>query len=93
VAAYLRWWFSRFRQAITIPINLPGKYAEPGMLLTQISTAWSREPVNAVITSREVNFDNGTTKLTTSYLELDNMVSLLDDPQRRVRAGGRGRGR
>jgi hypothetical protein len=93
VAAYLRWWFSRLRQAVTITIHLPGQYAQPGMLLTQISTVWTREPVNAIITAREVDFEHGSTKLTTSYLDLDSMISLLDDPQRRIRRAGGRRGR
>jgi hypothetical protein len=87
VAAYLRWWFSKRRQAVTIPLKLPGKYAEPGMLITAITTAWTVEPINAIITSRTVDFEAGRTEITTGYLELDAMISLLDDPQRRTRRG------
>lgn len=94
VGAYLRWWFSRQRQALTLTVKYIGIYAQPGQLITSLNTVWNREPVNAVITSREVNFEDGWTRITTSYMELDNMISLLDDPQRRTRGvRGRRRGR
>ena len=81
VAAFMRWWFSRRRQAVAIKINLPGTFVQPGALLTDISTIWTREPVNAIVSSVAIDYVGGSTTVTTAYLELDGLVALADRPE------------
>jgi hypothetical protein len=66
-AVYAAAWYGIPRQALTLPIKRLGLFGPLGAMLTEITDAWTREPVRTVITSRTCDYAAGTTVLQTGW--------------------------
>lgn len=68
-------WYSKDRQATQINIKQVGKFVELGTVIDSIdfipADGVLSQPVNTVVTSRNIDFKAGTTTITTGYQNLD----------------------
>lgn len=64
-------WYQRVRQAVQIPFA--GCFVDlvPGNFISTFGSVLDAEPINAVVSQVEYDFENGTTLLQTDYAELD----------------------
>ncbi len=79
IAALAKAWYSDYRAAVSIEVKKVCFLSGIGSIITEIESAWQREPVNTVVTSRHWDFRQGTTTIETGYMDLD-VRAMLDIP-------------
>jgi hypothetical protein len=93
IAALARAWYSVYRASLNISVKTIMAFPALGSIITEVSSAWHKEPINTIVTSKRWDFRSGTSALETGYSDLD-VRAMLDIPgMSDFRAVGRAFGR
>ena len=72
-------WYGVYRAAVRLDLQRIGFFAPIGGIVEEITSAWHKEPVNTVLTSRTWDFQRQSTTIETGYADLD-VKAMMDIP-------------